>query len=231
MSSSTHRSPVRQELLQRLAGAILRLALPGVTRVAVDGVDGAGKSVFGDELARLLAAAGRRVIRASVDSFHNPRGVRYRRGRLSPEGFFRDSYDYGQLRAALLDPLSPGGDGRYRSAVFDHRADSPISVPEAWAEAGDILMFDGIFLHRPELRPYWDYSVFLEVDVAVSVRRCAQRDGSSPDPLSPENRRYVEGQQLYLRECEPQHHASVVVNNDNLDAPYLIRANPQPLEG
>jgi uridine kinase len=209
-----------------LAGAILRLAEPGVTRVAVDGVDGAGKSVFGDELAQLLAAAGRSVIRASVDSFHNPRALRYRRGRRSPEGFFRDSYDYGRLRAALLDPLSPGGDGRYRSAVFDHRSDTPISLPEVQAEAGDILVFDGIFLHRPELRPYWDYSVFLEVDVAISVRRCAERDGSSPDPLASENRRYVEGQQRYLRECAPQRHASVVVNNDDLDAPYLVHANP-----
>jgi uridine kinase len=220
----------RQQLLQRLADTILRLAVAGVTRVAIDGVDGAGKSMFGDELAQLLAAAGRRVIRASVDSFHNPRALRYRLGRHSPEGFFRDSYDYRQLQAALLDPLSPGGTGRYRSAAFDHRIDAPVSVPEARAEAGNMLVFDGIFLHRPELRPYWDYSIFLEVEVAISVRRCAQRDGSSPDPRSPENRRYVEGQQLYLRECEPQRHASVVINNNDLDAPYLVEANPSHLE-
>jgi uridine kinase len=220
--------PARQALLQRLTDTILRLAVAGVTRVAIDGVDGAGKSVFGDELARLLAAAGRRVIRASVDSFHNPRALRYRQGRHSPEGFFRDSYDYGQLRAALLDPLSPGGSGRYRSAAFDHRTDSPVSVPEARAEAGEILVFDGIFLHRPELRPYWDFSIFLEVEVALSIRRCAQRDGSSPDPRSPENRRYVEGQQLYLRECEPKRHASVVVNNDDLGAPHLVREHAAP---
>jgi uridine kinase len=223
--------PARRALLQLLADTIQRLAVAGVTRVAIDGVDGAGKSVFGDELAQLLAAAGRRVIHASVDSFHNPRALRYRQGRHSPHGFFRDSYNYGQLRAALLDPLSPGGDGRYRTGVFDHRTDAPVNVPEAQANVGDILVFDGIFLHRPELRPYWEFSIFLEVDVAVSVRRCAQRDGGSPDPLSPENRRYVAGQQLYLRECEPQRHASVVINNNDLDAPYLVQASPLPLEG
>lgn len=82
------RMPERRRLLQELADAILRLPATSVLRVGVDGVDGAGKGMFGDELAGLLDAAGRRVIRASVDSFHNPRVVRYRRGRQSPEGFF-----------------------------------------------------------------------------------------------------------------------------------------------
>src|SRR5690606_4437599 len=120
----------------------------------------------------------------------------------------------------LLDPLSPGGDGRYRTAVFDHRSDAPVSVPEAQAQVGDILVFDGIFLHRPELRSYWDFSIFLQVEEAVSVRRCAQRDGGSPGRFAPENRRYVEGQRLYLRECEPQRHASVVIDNNGIAAPY-----------
>src|SRR4029453_49932 len=57
------------------------------------------------------------------------------------------------------------------------------------ASPGDILVFDGIFLHRPELRAYWDYSVFLEVAFAVSIPRGAQRDDSSPDPEAASNQR------------------------------------------
>jgi uridine kinase len=213
----------RSMLLGRLSDAIVRLPTPRVVRVAIDGVDGAGKSVFGDELASSLTSRGRRVIRASVDSFHQPRSLRYRLGRESPEGFFRDSYDYPQLRAMLLDPLSPGGHGRYRAAAYDHRSDAPVSAPEAQAAPGDILVFDGIFLHRPELRPYWGCSVFLEVDVSVSMARCAARDGGSADPRAPANRRYVEGQQLYLRECTPQRYASVVIDNNRLDSPTVLR--------
>jgi uridine kinase len=119
----------------------------------------------------------------------------------------------------LLDPLSPGGHGRYRTAIFDHRQDAPVNTPQAQAAPGDILVFDGIFLHRPELRRHWDYSIFLEVSVAISVQRCAQRDGGPADPQAPAQRRYVEGQLLYLRTCMPQRHATVVINNDDLDAP------------
>ncbi len=213
---------IRAQVLTAVARAVSRQSAAAVVRVGIDGVDGAGKTCFADELAELLKASGRSTIRASVDGFHNPKMTRYRRGRSSPEGFFHDSYDYDQLRAALLDPLSPGGTGRYRIAVFDHRADEPVQTPAQQASPGDILIVDGIFLHRPELRAYWDYSIFLEVAFDVSIPQGAQRGEGSPDPGAPENRRYVEGQKLYLRTCEPKRFATVTINNDDLLAPYLV---------
>lgn len=199
-----------------------RVPAQGVVRVAIDGVDGAGKTHFADELAGALKALGRSAIRASVDGFHNPRAIRYRKGRHSPEGFFLDSYDYGRLKAVLLDPLSPGGSGQYRVAAFDHRSDSLVHPPAETAAPGDILLFDGIFLHRPELRAYWDYSIFLDVRFAVSVPRGAERGESSPDLAAPSNERYVRGQELYLRSAEPKRFATVIVNNDDLLAPYIV---------
>ena len=77
-------------------------------RVAVDGVDGAGKTTFADGLAALLIAAGRPTVRASVDGFHHVRARRYRRGRTSWQGFWLDSFDYQQLQADLLDAFGPG---------------------------------------------------------------------------------------------------------------------------
>lgn len=213
----------RQRLLQALAARVRELPSNGVARVGVDGVDGAGKTYFADELAAILQASGRTTIRASVDGFHNPRVVRYQRGRTSPEGYYYDSYDYEQLKAALLDPLSPGGNRRYRTAAFDHRIDARVDMPERSAAAGDILIVDGIFLHRPELGAYWDCSVFLDVGFAVSMSRGAERDGGSPDPSAPENQRYVRGQELYLRLVDPMRCATIVVNNDDLDAPYVMR--------
>jgi uridine kinase len=92
------------------------------------------------------------------------------------------------------------------------------------APPGGVLVLDGIFLHRRELRDRWSWSVWLEVDRAVALRRCAARDGSgSPDLLAEVNRRYVEGQNLYLREAEPRERATRVVDNTDLAAPTLLR--------
>jgi uridine kinase len=212
----------RQKILEKVANTILELPIVCVIRIGIDGVDGAGKTIFGNELACLLERSGRPIIQASVDSFHNPKSERYRLGKSSPQGFFLDSYNYSRLKEVLLDPLSPGGTGCYRTAIFDHRSDSPMSSPEKQAIHRSILVFDGIFLHRTELRTYWDFSIFLDVGFDTSIPRLAQREEGSPDPQAPENRRYVEGQKIYLRECEPKKYATITINNENLDSPHFV---------
>lgn len=111
------------------------MALSHPARVAIDGVDAAAKTALADELAGPLGARGRRVIRASIDGFHNPCAVRYRRGPDSPGGYYLDSFDHDALRASLLDPLGSGGDLRYRTATFDYRTESRAEPREQLAPA------------------------------------------------------------------------------------------------
>ncbi|WP_246580250.1 hypothetical protein [Deinococcus aestuarii] len=98
-----------------------------------------------------------------------------------------------------------------------------MDTPERQAEPGSLLLLDGLFLHRPELRDVWDDSVFLHVDFEVSVPRGASRGPGwgSPDPLAGSNRRYVEGHRLYFRESEPGKYAGVIVDNNDLEAPFF----------
>jgi len=213
---------LRSEILITVATQILALQSRGILRVAVDGVDAAGKTFFANELAAVLQASGRQIIRASVDGFHKPRSVRYRQGRNSPEGFYQDSYDYSKLAQYLLDPLGDGGSRRFRPAIFDHKSDSPVVVPEEVAEPNAILVFDGIFLHRKELRWRWDISIFLEVDFPVSISRLAERDEGSPEVDAESNRRYVDGQKIYLASCNPRSLATIAINNNDLEKPIIL---------
>jgi uridine kinase len=211
-------------MIEKLATIIACYKSDQMIRIAIDGVDGVGKTTFADLLGNAVARMGRPVIRSSVDGFHNPRELRYRRGKTSPEGFYLDSYDYPALRTHLLDPLGPGGSGRYRSAIFDHVTDSPLPVQEHIAPAGSVLILDGLFLHRQELRRHWDLSIFLDAPFEVTIPRCAARGPGwgSPDPTAPSNRRYVEGQQIYLRENQPRNLASVVIDYSNLAEPHIV---------
>lgn len=88
-----------------------------IVRVAVDGIDGAGKTIFADELASHIKRLSRPVIRASVDSFHQPKAARYKKGTDSAVGFYEDSFDYVKLRTLLLDPLGPEGNRQFRIAA------------------------------------------------------------------------------------------------------------------
>jgi uridine kinase len=77
------------------------------------------------------------------------RGPDTRGRRHDPEGYFRDSYDYPRLVTALLAPLGPGGDRHFRRAAYDWRTEQPVQAPAELAAPDAILVFDGIFLHRP----------------------------------------------------------------------------------
>jgi len=212
----------RRDLIAQVASRIRLLPRRHVRRVGVDGVDGAGKTFFADELAQVLDEAGESVIRASVDGFHRPRDERYRLGRDSPEGFFRDSYDYVALKAELLDRLSPGGDMRFRRAVYDVECEERLETAQELAPPSAILVFDGIFLHRPELRDYWDLSIYLEVPFEISIPRGAARGSGPADSLAEGNRRYVEGQRIYIKECDPRARASIVIDNTDLEVPKVL---------
>ena len=191
-------------------------------RVGIDGVDGAGKTVFADQLADRLRVTGREVVRVSADDFHHVRAVRWSRDRSSAEGYFLDSYDLVALRERVLDPLGPGGDRRYRTASHDLATDRPLDPPPRLAPPSAVLVLDGLFLHREELAGCWELSVFLQVRFDVSVARMAARDGGSPDPGHPSTARYVQGQRRYLRTCVPQDRADLVVEHDEVDAPVLV---------
>lgn len=210
-------------VLNEIASHVAIQTADPVLRIAVDGVDGVGKTTFADLLAHELRSAGRDVIRSSVDGFHHPRTVRYRLGR-TPEGFYRDSYDYGGLKRSLLDPLSPGGSLTYRTAIFDHVSDGVVAPPERKATAGSVLVFDGLFLHRPELRAYWDFSIYLDAPFEITVPRGASRGPNfgDPDPTAASNERYVGGNILYFREASPKKHATVVINYGDFSRPRIV---------
>jgi len=211
----------RADLLATLANQIQALPKATTRRVAIDGVDGAGKTHLADELAAELTSRGEHVIRASTDSFHNPRHIRHRQGRTSPAGFYQDSFDYQSLTANLLAPLSPGGTGRYTTRIHDITTETPITPTFHQAQEGAILIFDGIFTHRRELADFWDYSIWLEVPFTTSIPRAANRSGLHPDPTHESNHRYVAGQQLYLAECAPATKATVRIDNSDLADPTI----------
>jgi uridine kinase len=217
---------MRPGLTWELARRIARVKRPHPLRVAIDGVDAAGKTTLADELVEPLTHLGRPVIRASIDGFHNPRAIRYARGESSGEGYFRDSFDHTALMAVLLRPLGPDGDRRYRRGVFDFRTDSPIDAPVQDAASDAVLLFDGVFLLIPDLRPYWDFSIFVRASFETTIARAELRDqqlfGTAAQVRQRYEERYIPGQRLYLAETQPQRHATLVVDNNDLNRPKLI---------
>lgn len=215
----------RPQALSDLTEMIDSIHLDHPVRVGIDGVDASGKTVLAGELADSIYERGRIVIRVSVDDFHSPRSKRYRQGRYSPQGFYNDSYNYNALLTHVLKPLGPDGNLLYKPVVYDLDKNVEVSVSECHADPTAVLIVDGIFLHRPELREYWDFSIFVHSDFQITTKRAQVRDlhlFKTPDAVRRMyEKRYIPGQRIYLKAVDPYALADVVWNNNDFDYPDL----------
>jgi len=217
----------RQIIFEYLSAAIRAAKKDRPLRVAIDGVDAAGKTTLADELGKGLAAGGGKIIRASIDGFHNPRAVRYRRGRMSPEGYYRDSFNNQAVIDNLLAPLGPGGTRRCKTAVFDFRTDRAVAGDLTVATEDSILIMEGVFLLRPELNDFWDLKIFIDADFSSTLPRAVKRDrdylGGEAAVIDAYKCRYIPGQEIYFKEADPKSAADIVVDNNNFDSPGIVK--------
>lgn len=218
-------APRRAAVLEELAAMIANLDLARPIRVAIDGRTASGKTTLANELAERLKPSEREIIRTSIDGFHRPKVERYARGRHSAEGYYYDARDLPAINALLLNPLGPGGDQWYRTASFDLHNDVPIEQAPQFAPADAILIVDGTFLQRPELRGGWDLAIFVETSEHVSEQRGIARDtellGGTETTRQLYADRYRPAFALYESLAAPALAADAIVNNDDFDRPAL----------
>lgn len=211
-------APERRDTLAAIVAMLRGLYPRGRVMIAIDGLTASGKSTFADDLATSWrdavsgapGASATTVLRASVDDFLRPRAARYARGRDSAEGRYLDSYDYSLLRRVLIEPFRMGGSTGFQLRGFDRDADR--AFQSEWTTAGPdaVLIVDGSFLNRPELRGVWNAVIWLEADAAVRDARILERDGITPD--SPTAGRYRGAGELY-EATNPREAATLIVDN------------------
>ena len=96
---------------------------PHVLRIAVDGHPAAAPADFADALVDPLRLLGRPVLRVGSEWFLRPASLRFEHGRRDPDAYYDDRLDLPGLRREVLDPLGPGGSGRYLPTLWDPTTD------------------------------------------------------------------------------------------------------------
>ncbi|HXD60719.1 MAG TPA: uridine kinase [Lacisediminihabitans sp.] len=207
-------APLKKDQIEALAKEILHNYGRGRAIVAIDGGSDAGTRDFADDLAATVRTLGHEAFRASIDDFQAPRSLRERSGRFSASARYQDGYDYSLLQRVLLDPFRATSGTGFVLAAFDAARDAPF--PSKWTTAGPdaLLIVDGVFLHRPELAGFWNYSVWLETP-----------ERPQPEVDSEERRRDVAADALYLAEVTPRGKAMAILDNSDPEHPRRIFAD------
>jgi len=169
-------STPRVEYLRTLAAEILNLNGRGRVIVAVDGADAAARTAFADDLAAVLDEAGSSAVRASLRFFMRSREDVARFGAETPERHYRHGYDYSALRRVLLEPFRLGGSTGFVTQVFDPDRDTWIEPTWTTAPADAMLVIDGEFINRGELRDAWNYRILLESEATSEADYLYQKE-------------------------------------------------------
>jgi uridine kinase len=196
-------------------------------RVAIDGCSAAGKTTLADELAQVLSTQTKRaIIRAGIDHFKRAVVSRIAYPQDSPDSYYLDSWDNAAIRDRLLVPLGPDGSRRYRTAVMDLSARTAVDGPDLLAPDDAVLLADGAFLQRPELDPYWDLRIYVDVGFDEVLRRGIARDqqwmGSAAEAEHRYRTKYIPGERRYVDQVRPRERAQVVVGNEDVTTPTLV---------
>ncbi|WP_187977252.1 hypothetical protein [Mycetocola sp. JXN-3] len=151
-----------------LAGIILENRQGSRVLVAVDGADPDATRAFADALGAGLRGRGRAAVRVSIDRLVEDTQVADPVDATSGAALYRRRVDYERVRSEIL-------------AGFRQRGQLPGDTNVAPEDA--VLVVDGAFLLRPELRGSWNVRLWLEGDQTLSepefeARRLYVRDQS-----------------------------------------------------
>lgn len=195
--------------------------------IAFDGVDTSGKTTLADAID--LSMRKQNVfepIRVQIDRFHNPKEIRTQKGDLSPEGFFYDSFNLSAIYENIINPIKTGTK-TIITGIYDYRIEQHIEEYRIPINNNSVILFDGIFMHRDELYKNWDLSIFLDISFETVLKRAIKRD---IDLFSSEENikkrylcRYIPGEEIYLNSCNPKKRAHIVIDNNNFEAPKILK--------
>jgi uridine kinase len=169
--------------------------------VGIDGRGGSGKSTLARELAARLADAA--VV--EFDDFYRSAAERAART-AEGDAEIGGDFDWRRLRDQVLEPLAAGTPGRYQRYDWDR------DELAEWhdAPAVGVVLVEGNYVIRPELRRYYDLRIWVEAPYGVRLARGIARDGEEArarwvEEWMPEEDRYVDA-------MRPADHADVLVD-------------------
>ena len=195
--------------------------------IAFDGVDTSGKTTLANLVFEtMLKKKVFSPLRVQIDKFHNPKNIRIRKGELSPEGFFYDSFDYDTILKNVINPIKKGLDNIITES-YDYRVEDAIKKNKITITNDTVILFDGIFMNRDELFDSWDLSIFLDVTFDTVLKRALERDieflGSKDIVEKKYLNRYIPGEKIYLSKCKPMERANIVIDNNDYLNPRLVK--------
>ncbi|WMM23784.1 hypothetical protein RBU61_12715 [Tissierella sp. MB52-C2] len=182
--------------------------------IGIDGLGGSGKTTIVDSLKLRLSNRNYNTVILHIDDFIYPKNIRYNESEEEWYCYYNIQWRYDYLIKEILMPIKEGTEIHEEIEVYDKDNDiytlEQIEIPQ-----GSILLLEGVFLQRKEMREYFDYVIYLDVPKEVRLNRVINRDkyiGNSEDIKLKYERRYFPSEDKYIEEYCPIQNADYILN-------------------
>lgn len=193
-----------------------KLKEKGIMLIAIDGPGGSGKSFFTDNLRKYFSNC--QIIHFD-DFYHEKNSSHHNKPKIG------SSFDWKRLEKEVLTPLKKGSIAYYQK--YDWIKDEVGGKHEVRPEG--IILIEGIYSYRKEIRHYYDLSIWIEVDYELRLNRGIERDGEDmkhrwTDEWMPKESEYIKSEFH-----SPREKADIVIcgkasNLDKYDSFHMVKA-------
>ena len=195
-------------------------------RVAINGIEGTGKTIFAGKLSEYLNSENINAKQISIDGFHFNKEVRYKQGRDSAKGYYEDSYD----EIAFVEKVLVSSQSKMPNitkATHDFETDEYLNLKPIEIDNETVLITDGAYLFKPNYRNHWDLKIYLKTSFEIAMKRGIERDKDSLGGINltkeKYEKRYHKSSRIYLTENEPEKIADIIIDNSDFNHLQIIK--------
>lgn len=183
--------------------------------IGVDGLGGAGKSTLVNSLKLQLQNENYYSYVLHIDDFIYPKHIRYDLTKEEWYCYYNVQWRYDYLVKEILFPIKSGEINDKQIEIYNRDNDEYFTQRVNLVH-GSVLILEGIFLQRKELKDYLDSIIYLDVPQEVRLSRVLARDGyigGLEDIKRKYEKRYFPAEEKYILEYSPFETADFVLKN------------------
>ena len=169
--------------------------------IGIDGLSGAGKSTLSTKLQEQLTD----LVVVQKDDFYRVMDEA-ERAKLNAEQGYHRYCDWQRLQQQVLIPLSAGQTSYYQR--FDWPTGERAETIEV--DSTGIVAVEGVSSTRPELRDFYDLTIWVETSDAERYRRQLVRNENPIEWIE----RWAAAEAFYLKSVQPHRSANLTISGE-----------------
>lgn len=182
--------------------------------VGISGIDGSGKSSLSSQLEQAVASNDIPVAVINLDALLQPRPIRHKQ-RDQIQGYFEDNFDYKNLFYKTIEPAVAKVIFGTHYLILDFYTDL-ITKRHLAFNGPDIIIVEGIFLFRRELRDWFHLKIWINISFETAMMRILkrsreQRYGDTNAIRARYEIRFFLAQRLFARDFDRQVASPLVI--------------------